>query len=191
MVAGVASVFQAFGLSASAGLNAYLPLLIVAVTARIGLFKLSPPFDVMTSWWVIGVLAALTLIEMFVDKIPAVDTVNDVIHTVVRPAAGALLFAATTNVVTDIPPVLSIIAGLLVAGGVHAAKATARPMITASTGGVGNPVVSTIEDIIAAVTSLLAILLPGLIMLFAVLGIVMFLWWRIRRISRQEARTTR
>src|SRR5687767_11514199 len=132
---GIASVFQAFGLSASAGLNAYLPLLIVSITAKIGLFKLNAPFDVMTSWWVIGLLTVLTLIEIFVDKIPAVDTVNDVIHTVVRPAAGALLFAATTNTVTDIPPVVSIIAGLLVAGGVHAAKATARPMVTATTGG--------------------------------------------------------
>lgn len=131
---GIASVFQAFGLSASAGLNAYLPLLIVSVTAKIGLFELNEPFDVMTSWWVIGVLLVLTLIEVFVDKIPAVDTINDLINTFVRPAAGALLFAATTNVVTEIPPVVSIILGLLVAGGVHAAKATARPLVTATTG---------------------------------------------------------
>src|SRR5688500_5289740 len=131
---GIASVFQAFGLSASAGLNAYLPLLIVSVTARLGIFKLNEPFDVMTSWWVIGALTVLTLIEVFVDKITAVDTVNDVINTLVRPAAGALLFASTTNVVTEIPPVVSIILGLLVAGGVHAAKATARSMVPATTG---------------------------------------------------------
>jgi hypothetical protein len=56
---------------------------------------------------------------------------------------------------------------------------------------VGNPIVSTIEDIISAFTALLAILLPGLIMLFAVLGIVMFLWWRMRRISKQDAAASR
>jgi hypothetical protein len=187
MVAGITSIFQAFGLSASAGLNAYLPLLIVSIAGKIGFLELSKPFDVMTSWWVIGVLVVLVLIETFVDKIPAVDTVNDIINTLVRPAAGAILFAATANVVNGISPVVSIILGLLVAGGVHAAKATARPVVTATTAGIGNPVVSTIEDILSAFTALLAVLLPSLIMLFAVLGIVTFLWWRMRRISKQEA----
>ena len=50
-------IFSAFGLSASAGLNTYMPLLIVAVCAKIGIFTLEEPFDVMTSWWIIGVLA--------------------------------------------------------------------------------------------------------------------------------------
>ena len=60
--------------------------------------------------------------------------------------------------------------------------------VTASTAGVGNPIVSTIEDIISAVTSLLAIVLPWLVMLIAVTGIVMFLRWRIRRAERRAAR---
>lgn len=184
----ITSVFQAFGLSASAGLNAYLPLLIVSVSARIGLFKLNAPFDVMESWWVIGLLTVLTLIEVFVDKIPAVDTINDVIHTIIRPAAGAVLFAATTNVVTEIPPVVSVLLGLLVAGGVHAAKATARPVVTATTGGVGNPVVSTLEDIVAAVASLMLIILPWIAIIFVTIGLVVFLWWRMRRISQHDAR---
>jgi hypothetical protein len=179
-------IFAAFGLSASAGLNAYLPLLIVAVCAKIGVFRLNPPFDVMTSWWVIGVLAVLLLIEILVDKVPAVDTVNDVINTVIRPAAGAILFAAAANVVTDISPVLSVILGLLVAGGVHAAKATVRPVLTASTAGVANPVVSTVEDVISGVTALVSILVPWLVLLIATIGIVMFLRWRIRRAERHN-----
>lgn len=179
-------IFAAFGLSASAGLNAYLPLLIVAVCAKIGVFTLNPPFDVMTSWWVIGVLAVLLLIEIFVDKVPAVDTVNDVINTVIRPAVGAILFAAAANVVTDISPVLSVILGLLVAGGVHAAKATVRPVLTASTAGVANPVVSTVEDVISGVTALVSILVPWLVLLIATIGIVMFLRWRIRRAERHN-----
>lgn len=179
-------IFAAFGLSASAGLNAYLPLLIVSVCARLGVFTLNPPFDVMTSWWVIGVLAVLLLIEIFVDKVPAVDTVNDVINTVIRPAAGAILFAAAANVVTDISPVLSVILGLLVAGGVHAAKATVRPVLTASTAGVANPVVSTVEDVISGVTALVSILVPWLVLLIATIGIVMFLRWRIRRAERRN-----
>src|SRR5512137_1708662 len=97
------NIVTAFGLSASAGLNAYLPLLVVALLAKYTtLIKLNSPWDVMTSWWVIGVLIVLLLIEMTVDKIPAVDTVNDVIQTVGRPAAGAILFAASSGVVGDV-----------------------------------------------------------------------------------------
>ncbi len=85
-----------FGLSTAAGLNAYLPLLIVALLARLThLIELKPPYDALTSWWAIGVLLVLLTIEVFVDKIPAVDTVNDGIQTFIRPAAGAILFAAS------------------------------------------------------------------------------------------------
>jgi hypothetical protein len=178
-------IFTAFGLSASAGLNAYMPLLIVAICARLNIFKLQAPFDVMESWWVIGVLAVLLVIEMLVDKIPAVDTVNDIINTLIRPAAGAVLFAASANIVTDVSPVISIILGLLVAGGVHAAKATARPVLTATTAGVANPLVSTAEDVVSGVTSLVAILIPWLVLLIGTAGIVLFLWWRLRRLDRQ------
>ena len=181
-------IFSAFGLSASAGLNAYLPLLIVALCARFKLFTLNEPFDAMTSWWVIGVLAVLLAVEVLVDKIPAVDTVNDVVQTLVRPVAGAIIFAASANVIDDVSPVLSIILGLLVAGGVHAVKATARPVVTATTAGLGNPVVSTVEDVISGVTALLAVLLPWLALIIATTGIVLFLWWRMRRADRRAAR---
>src|SRR5262245_2574668 len=119
----ITSIFSAFGLSASAGLNAYLPLLIVSVAAKLGVFKLEAPFDVMKSWWVIGALVVLLIIEMFVDKVPAIDTINDIINTFVRPVAGAILFAASANVITNLSPVISIILGLLMAGTVHVAKA--------------------------------------------------------------------
>jgi hypothetical protein len=182
-------IFSAFGLSASAGLNAYLPLLIVAVCAKIGIFTLQEPFDVMTSWWVIGALIVLLLVEIFVDKIPAVDTVNDVINTVIRPAAGAILFAASANVITDISPVLSVILGLLVAGGVHFAKASVRPAVTVTTGGTGNAVVSTIEDVISGITALVSVVLPWLVILVAVIGIVIFLNWRLKQAERRQAKS--
>lgn len=181
-------IFSAFGLSASAGLNAYLPLLIVSVSARLDLFELNEPFDVMTSWWIIGILAVLTLVEMFVDKVPAVDSVNDVINTIIRPVAGAILFAASANVIGEMHPVAAMALGLLTAGGVHAAKATVRPAVTATTAGVGNPIVSTIEDVIAAITSLLAVLLPWAVVLVATIGIVMFLRRRLRRANRRSQR---
>ena len=98
MIEAFSNIATAFGLSASAGLNAYLPLLVVALAAKYSnLIKLNEPWDVMTSWWVIGALIVLLLIEMTVDKIPAVDTVNDIVQTVGRPIAGAILFAASSG----------------------------------------------------------------------------------------------
>ena len=181
---GLLSVFTAFGLSTSAGLNAYLPLLVVALLARFtDLITLKPPWATLESWWGIGVLAVWLLSEVLVDKVPAVDTVNDAIQTFVRPIAGAVLFAASAGVITEAHPVLALVCGLLVAGGVHAVKATARPVVTATTAGVGNPVVSTVEDIISLVLAVLAILLPILAVLF--LLVLLFLVIR-RRFRRRE-----
>jgi hypothetical protein len=194
LLTGIGGIASAFGLSTSAGLNAYIPLLVVAVVGRLSILadwdilRLREPWDTLTSWWIIGLLAVLLVIEITVDKIPAADTVNDAIHTVIRPAAGAVLFAANANVITDIHPVLALACGLFLAGGVHAVKATARPVVTATTAGVGNPIVSTIEDVLATVVSILSVLIPLLAaaILLLALGTLAWLWWR-RRKRRQAA----
>jgi hypothetical protein len=141
----------------------------------------------MTSWWVIGTLVVLLLIEMTVDKIPAVDTLNDIIQTFGRPTAGAVLFAASSGAVGDLHPVLAFIAGLFLAGSVHAAKSVARPAVTATTGGTGNWLVSIIEDILALISAIIAILLPILIVLIVLFLFGLFLWWRSRRSSTVAA----
>ncbi|HRV94453.1 MAG TPA: DUF4126 domain-containing protein [Anaerolineae bacterium] len=188
MVEALSNVMTAFGLSTSAGLNAYLPLLIVALTARFtNLIQLNEPWNVLTSWWVIGVLVVLLLIEMTVDKIPAVDTVNDIIQTVGRPAAGAILFAANSGVVGELHPAFALVAGLLLAGGVHAAKTTVRPVVTASTGGMGNWAVSIIEDILAFIGTVMAILLPLLLFLTVIFLAILYFWWRNRRRRERPA----
>ncbi|MDX1520781.1 MAG: DUF4126 domain-containing protein [Anaerolineae bacterium] len=182
MIEAFQNIFTAFGLSASAGLNAYLPLLVVALTAKYtNLLQLNEPWNVMTSWWVIGLLAVLLLIEVTVDKIPAVDTVNDIVQTLGRPAAGAILFAANSGVVGELNPVLAFGAGLILAGGVHTVKSVARPAVTATTGGTGNWAVSIIEDVLALIAAVLSILLPILVVLTVVFAFMMFVWWRMRR----------
>ncbi len=183
MVQAISGLATAFGLSTSAGLNAYLPLLIVALTARFtSLIKLNPPFDALANPWVIGVLVVLLAIEIVADKVAAVDSINDIIQTFIRPAAGAILFAATTNVITEIHPVLAMVCGVILAGGVHAVKATARPAISASTAGVANPVVSLAEDVTSAVTSLVALVAPILVVvLVGLIAAGLFLWLRRRR----------
>ena len=189
MFEAISGLSAAFGLSGSAGLNAYIPLLVVALAARFPmsdpLVKLQAPFDLMGSWWAIGLIAVLLVIEIVADKIPAVDTVNDGIQTFIRPVAGAILFAGSANVITDIHPILSLGAGLLVAGGVHATKAAARPVVTVSTAGVGNPVVSTLEDIVAVVVSLLAVVLP-IIAAIILLGFLIFVIYVVRRWRRRK-----
>jgi hypothetical protein len=165
----LANVISAFGLAGAAGLNAYIPLLIVAVLGRAEVLKLSAPFDVLTSWWVIGALVILLVIEIVVDKVPGADHVNDVIQTFVRPTAGAILFAANAGIVKDASPVLALIVGLLLAFGVHATKAAARPVVNATTLGIGAPVISVAEDLTSTVASLLAIFAPLLFLVFVVL----------------------
>jgi hypothetical protein len=180
------SLFSAFGLSASAGLNAYIPLLVVSLTARYTHWiALSPPWDAMTSWWVIGALAVLITIEFFADKVPMVNHMNDVVQTFVRPAAGAILFASNAGVVSQMNPILAVIAGLLVAGAVHAAKSAAiRPAVTATTGGTGNVLVSVAEDILATVFSILAVVIPVIIAALIIVLTSLFVWWLWRRSVR-------
>jgi hypothetical protein len=181
-------VLSAFGLAAATGLNAYLPLLIVGLLARYtDLITLHAPFNALENPWVLGVLAVLLAIEMTADKIPAVDSVNDVIQTVVRPAAGAIIFAASANVITEVHPAVAIVCGLLAAFGVHAVKATARPVVTATTGGVGNPIVSTAEDVVAGVTTVLAILVPALVAMLIIVLVVFLSWRLLRRRQRRIA----
>jgi hypothetical protein len=183
----ILNVFSAFGLSASAGLNAYIPLLIVALLARFtNLIQLSSPWDALTSWWVIGLLAVLSMIEFFADKVPAVNHVNDAIQTFVRPAAGAIVFAASAKVLTDIHPVLSLAVGLLVSGGVHGVKSLAvRPAVTATTGGAGNIPVSILEDIISTILSILSVVVPVLIACVLILVTAWIVWWIFRRNERR------
>jgi Domain of unknown function (DUF4126) len=179
-------ILSAFGLSASAGLNAYIPLLVIAILSRFtNLVNLTPPYDTLANGWVIGLLFVLTAIEFFADKAPAVNHVNDVIQTFIRPVAGAIVFAASAHILTDIHPVVALAAGLLVAGGVHTVKAAAvRPAVTATTGGLGNIPVSILEDVISTVLSIMAIIIPlmlGSLMVMATSLLIWFLWRRANR----------
>jgi len=180
-------IFTAFGLSASAGLNAYIPLLLVGLIGRYTeLMKLNAPWDTLSNPWIILMLSGLVIVEMLADKLPAVNHLNDLIQTLIRPAAGAGAFAASANVVTDVSPVLALACGLLVAGSVHVAKAGAvRPMVTATTGGAGNIPVSIAEDIVSTVLSILAIVLPILVGTLMVVLAAFIIWWLYRRANRE------
>jgi len=180
-------IFTAFGLSASAGLNAYIPLLIVGLLGRYtNLINLSEPWNTLSNPWIILMLCILVIIEMAADMTPAINHINDVIQTVIRPAAGAIAFAASANVVTDVSPVLALACGLLVAGTVHVAKAgVVRPMVTATTGGVGNTPVSIAEDVVSTVLSILAIVLPVIIGTLLVVVAAFIVYWLYKRANKE------
>jgi len=195
-------VFEALtgmGLAASAGLNAWIPLLSVGLLARYThLIELPSSWHWLSNGWVLVILAILLAVEMVADKIPVVDHVNDVLHTVIRPTAGGLVFGAAsesqTKTVTDPGTFFSshqwvpIAAGVVIALCVHGVKATARPVVNATTFGVGAPFVSLGEDIVSVTMSLVAIVLPILIVVFLLAIVLFFVWIRRRRRRRKEAK---
>lgn len=188
------------GLAASAGLNAYIPLLVMGLLARFtNAIDLPNGWQWLSNGWVLGILAVLLAIEVVADKVPVLDHVNDVVQTVVRPTAGGIVFGAgsssQTATVTDPGSFFGshqwvpIAAGVLIAFGVHGVKAASRPVINATTAGFGAPVASTAEDIGSIVMSLLAILLPILVLLGLVLLVSSAVWViRRRRLRKRERR---
>jgi hypothetical protein len=171
------------GLATSAGLNAYIPLLVVALLGRYtDLVTLPPSWHWLANGWVIAILAVLLAIEFVADKVPLVDHANDVIQTVIRPTAGGLAFGAAsgsqTVMVKDPGQFFAshqwvpIAAGVLISLTVHGAKAAVRPVINTATVGFGAPIVSTIEDVGSVTLSLVAILLPVLVLVLLALMVV-------------------
>jgi uncharacterized protein DUF4126 len=173
----VTNFFTAVGLGLGAGVNAYATLLVFGLLARwkpgmfpsdlAGFFARTP---------VLIVIGVLYLIEFLADKIPAVDHAWDVIHTFIRPAAGALVgWAATSH---DVPKGVVIIASIVAGGAAlttHTAKASLRMASTATTAGLGNPVLSILEDVFAFANAFLAILLPWIVLVMVVLAAITFL----------------
>lgn len=180
-------ILTALGLAMPAGLNAYIPLLAVALAERFGWLSLREPFDVLGSWWMIAIIIVLLVIEIAVDKVPGVDHANDVVQSIVRPAVGAIVAVAASGNASSVKPWVMVLMGVLLAGGVHAAKATARPVVNATTAGVGAVAVSTVEDASAAAMCVVAIAVPILVVLLMV-ALVVGLWvlWRRKRRARRE-----
>lgn len=187
------------GLSAAAGLNAYIPFLVVALIARFtDIITLPAGFAWIESWWAIGIGAILLAGEVILDKIPAVDTINDAVQSFIRPGMGGLIFAAT-SAASELDnsawmrenPWVGVILGIVVSGLVHSGKMVARPAINAGTLGAGAPVVSTVEDGASFGLSLIAIFTPVLVILALLLLFGTLFWlWRIVRRWRRRRRDT-
>ena len=178
-------ILTGLGLAIPAGLNAYIPLLAVAASQRMGFVELGEPYALLGETWVIALITVLLVVEIVADKVPAVDSINDSIQTLIRPAAGGLLFVASTNAGEWLPPAAYVVAGVFVAGGVHAVKTAARPVVNAATGGAGGPVVSFAEDMAALIATIIALVAPILVIL--TVAAVIFAATRLRRARNRPA----
>jgi hypothetical protein len=174
------------GLSASAGLNAFLPLLLLGAAARYVVpgLALNGSFAWLTSDVALVVLIIASIIEIIADKIPAVDHALHAAGTVVRPLAATL---AAASVLKGLDPAVAAVVGLIIGAptslGFHALKSGARVASSATTLGCANPLLSLFEDCVSLVIAVSAILLPLAVPL--VLAAVVFTaWLAIRRIRR-------
>jgi hypothetical protein len=179
---GVVLILASLGLSLSAGVRAYLPVMAVGIASDVGSIgniqvHLLPQFSWVGNPLFLVLMGFLTLYEISADKIPLIDHLNDTIHTVIRPLSGALIFTCTNNALTDHGQIGMVIAALIgggLAATTHAAKAgVIRPATTVTTFGLGNPLVSLAEDVLVIFTVILTFVAP---ILAAILFLVLLFY---------------
>ena len=183
------NLLGAVGLGAASGLNAWIPLLGLGIAERLGLVTLTEPFDRLGTTWVLVVLAALFVADLVGDKVPVVDHVLHTVGTVIAPISGAIVFGAQENLLSQSAPWAAAVAGMVLGESVHLARSSVRPAVTAGTGGVGNPVMSAIEDAVSFVLTVLAVLVPVLAFV-AVVVVTVVVWRKVRRWRRRRSDST-
>jgi len=184
----VISIFLGIGLAASVGFRVFLPLFALSLASYFGLWDLNADWQWIGSLAAVITLGVATLIEIFAYFIPWVDNLLDSLAVPLAAIAGTAVMVST---VANLDPVvtwsLAIIAGGGTATAIKGASATSRLASTATTGGVANPVVSTIETGTATVVSAASIFAPviGIILVILIL-IVIFSIYRKLRPRRSE-----
>jgi hypothetical protein len=176
------------GFALAVGLNATLPLLILALADRSASDNIDHPLDAISSNAGIVVLLFLLPIELIADKIPKIDHFSNLAHTLFRPVAGALAFAAIASLDGDLNPWIAGILGFAIALGVHLWKIGKRPTLAAASRGIGTPIISILEDALVIVLCVSSAFVPiANIVLIPLAG---FLILRTtRRLETGESRT--
>lgn len=185
------ALLTGFLLSTAAGLNAYVPLLALGLLARFtNILSLPEAWSWLEKDWALITLTLLFIIEVVVDKVPALDTVNDVLQTIVRPASGGMVFSAGVGsntvaisdptVLTDWSAIWPFLFGIVVALVPHLIKAIIRPIFNTLSAGIGAPVLSTAEDTGAIGLTILAVVSPILGLFF----LALLVWFIARHIAR-------
>ena len=167
------------GLSSIAGVRAYLPLALVGLFARLGFFELSAPFDLLGDWSLIVALLVLALLESTLDKIPALNSILNLVQTPVRIVAGAILFSAALQAGLDAEAIPELAAGVGIAGLVAVLKVILRPPANVASVGVSVPFLSSFEDVVAILGGLVAVFVP--LVPLVLVAFLLFFFYRVRR----------
>lgn len=178
-------------LSAAAGFRAFLPLFLLGVMQRyqlMGEYTLGDNFQWLSSDAAMACLSVATIFEVAADKIPALDSALDTLMTFLRPVAGSVSVVA---VLSPQDPVVAYVAGIVLAGSttlpIHLGKSLLRFGTNAVTGGASAPVLSAVEDVSAASSVVLAILVPALAVVFALSALfLIYRIWRRRRLRKAK-----
>jgi len=187
-------VIVGIGLAAACGFRVFIPLLVAGVAVALGKWQVSPSMEWIGTWPALAAFATATAtgLEIASYYVPWLDNALDTIATPTAIVAGTLTSA---SFITGMDPMsqwaFALIAGGGTAGTVQVMSVGVRAVSTATTGGIGNPVVSTVEAGAATALSIVAIVAPILAGLFVlVLFVMLFRWfagWRQNRRLRAEA----
>src|SRR6266849_7599366 len=177
----------AMGSAWLSGINLYATVVTLGLLQRYHLVRLPGGLDFMQQWWVIILAGALYLVEFVADKIPAVDSIWDAIHTFIRVPAGAVLAASAFAHFDPSVRLVALLAGGGVALSSHGAKAATRLAANTSPEPFSNIALSRFEDVVAVGASLLMAFHPLVILAVVAIFLVVSVWLA-RRIARAIGR---
>ncbi len=170
------SIGTSYGLALAAGINAYLPLLSVALSVRwFHLITISKNFAFLTQDGFIIALIILAVIDIVADKIPFVDSIWDSVHTIIRPISGAIVAGATGENNSSLALPVILLLGAALAAMSHITKAVTRLSASVSAGGCLTLALSLVEDVVVVIAILLALFAPAIMFTFSVLFIILFI----------------
>ena len=173
------SIFVGVGLSAACGFRIFVPLLVMSIASLSGNLALSPEFEWIATYPALAAFAVATVFEIGAYYIPWVDNLLDTIAIPAATVAGTIVMASVVSEMTPfVKWALAVIVGGGIAGTVQGFTSITRIASTATTGGLGNPVVSTAEAGGSAAMSILAITFP----VIALLAVVMLIFFALRKI---------
>jgi hypothetical protein len=176
---------RTLGLSLAAGINLYATVAILGVATRFGWVDLPEQYRVFDNNWIIGAAILLYIVEFVADKIPWVDSLWDAVHTVIRPAGGALIAVASIGHAQPVFQAMAAIAGALLATSTHVAKAGTRAVANTSPEPISNWTLSLAEDGFVITLGLLALTHPvaaAVVALTTVAVLILGFSWILRRL---------
>ncbi len=185
----VLSLSLGLGLAAACGFRVFIPPLMMGVASRFDLYELEGSFVWVGGDWAIAVFAAATLLEIGGYYIPWIDNLLDTVATPAAIIGG--IFVTSASLEGDVDPsiqwILAAVAGGSTAGVIQLGTVATRAVSTGTTGGLANPIISTLES----VASLICILLSFFLAIIIPFVLLFLIWKAIEYITKNKAESTK